>query len=266
MFIPSPPLSSPSPTHSHVDDAWVIAACIRSNNGGTYSVHHMQHASGSAPSPTATVSAGGDGTQSAASPEVAGKPAGGAAAASGKAGAAAGGGGGGSTTAVDIAYSGDAGLVATATEDKRVRVWRTRVALDSAGAAPAVAPVAGEAEAPAASAAASAAAGNVLGGRELPKKPTSILFAPVTTAGGGAGGGDDKKREEVLVVADKCGDAYAAPLPDPSAALKHLLGHTAMTITAMALLKGGTLLATADRAEHIRVSQVSRSSSRRRVS
>ncbi|CAN0549852.1 unnamed protein product, partial [Ectocarpus sp. 12 AP-2014] len=56
-------------------------------------------------------------------------------------------------------------------------------------------------------------------------------------------------------VSDKCGDAYAAPLPDPSSALKHLLGHTAMTITAMVTLKGGQLLATADRAEHIRVSQ-----------
>lgn len=58
------------------------------------------------------------------------------------------------------------------------------------------------------------------------------------------------------MVSDKCGDAYAAPLPDPSTALKHLLGHTAMTITAMVSLKGGALLATADRAEHIRVSQV----------
>lgn len=58
------------------------------------------------------------------------------------------------------------------------------------------------------------------------------------------------------MVSDKCGDAYAAPLPDPSAALKHLLGHTAMTITAMVSLKGGALLATADRAEHIRVSLV----------
>lgn len=57
-------------------------------------------------------------------------------------------------------------------------------------------------------------------------------------------------------MADKCGDAYAAPLPDPSAAFKHLLGHTAMTITAMVSLKGGSLLATADRAEHIRVSHV----------
>lgn len=60
----------------------------------------------------------------------------------------------------------------------------------------------------------------------------------------------------MLVVADKCGDAYAAPLPDPSVALKHLLGHTAMTITGMVSLKEGKLLATADRAEHIRVSQV----------
>ncbi|CAN0549846.1 unnamed protein product, partial [Ectocarpus sp. 12 AP-2014] len=59
-------------------------------------------------------------------------------------------------------------------------------------------------------------------------------------------------------VSDKCGDAYAAPLPDPSSALKHLLGHTAMTITAMVTLKGGQLLATADRAEHIRVSQFPR--------
>lgn len=61
---------------------------------------------------------------------------------------------------------------------------------------------------------------------------------------------------KVLVIADKCGDAHAAPLPDPSLALKHLLGHTAMTITAMVSLREGSLLATADRAEHIRVSQV----------
>lgn len=61
---------------------------------------------------------------------------------------------------------------------------------------------------------------------------------------------------KVLVIADKCGDAYAAPLPNPSAALKHLLGHTAMTITAMVSLNDGRLLATADRAEHIRVSEV----------
>ena len=67
---------------------------------------------------------------------------------------------------------------------------------------------------------------------------------------------DEPSRVQVLVVSDKCGDAYAAPLPDPSVALKHLLGHTAMTITAMVYLKGGGLLATADRAEHIRVSQV----------
>lgn len=253
LFHPHPtPPSTPSLTRFHVDDRWVItiAAPYHSSGGGTYSVHHMQHASST--STTATVSAGGGGTQSAVPLEVAEKPAGGAAAASEK-GKVAAAGGVVSTTAVDIAYSADAGLVATATEDKRVRVWRTGVALDSEGAAAAAAPVVGESEA-------SAAAGNMLGERELPKKPTSILFAPVATAGGGAGGGDDKKREEALVVADKCGDAYAAPLPDPSAALKHLLGHTAMTITAMALLKGGTLLATADRAEHIRVSQVSQSS------
>lgn len=59
------------------------------------------------------------------------------------------------------------------------------------------------------------------------------------------------------MVSDKCGDAYAAPLPDPAVALKHLLGHTAMTITSMVSLKGGKLLATGDRAEHIRVSEVS---------
>lgn len=57
-------------------------------------------------------------------------------------------------------------------------------------------------------------------------------------------------------MSDKCGDVYVAPLPDPAAAWKHLLGHTAMTITDMALLKEGTLLATGDRAECIRVSQV----------
>ena len=197
----------------------------------------MHHTSGVAS--TTTTTAGG-GTQSA-KPEVAGKPD----AATGKSGEA--GGGGGSTTAVDIAYSADGGLVATATEDKRVRVWRTRVVSDSAGAPP----PGGDAKPGIAEPA--AAAGNMLGERELPKKPTSILFAPVAAPGGGG----DKQREEVVVVADKCGDAYAAPLPDPSSALKHLLGHTAMTITAMALLKGGTLLATADRAEHIRVSQAS---------
>lgn len=62
---------------------------------------------------------------------------------------------------------------------------------------------------------------------------------------------------QVLVVSDKCGDAYAAPLPDPSSAFKHLLGHTAMTITSMVSLNHGKLLVTGDRAEHIRVSQVS---------
>lgn len=61
---------------------------------------------------------------------------------------------------------------------------------------------------------------------------------------------------QVLVISDKCGDAYAAPLPQPASTLKHLLGHTAMTITSMVSLKGGRLLATGDRAEHIRISQV----------
>lgn len=162
-------------------------------------------------------------------------------------------------SAVDIAYSGDASMVAIATEDKRVCVWRTGAAQSTATK---VEPVA------AAAAAAAGAAGDVLGERDLPKKPTCVLFAPVKAAAGGAGsggggggvasadGGKETATDEVIVIADKCGDAYAAPLPDPSKALKHLLGHTAMTITAMVPLKGGTLLATADRAEHIRVSQV----------
>eukprot|EP00752_Nemacystus_decipiens_P010900 g9688.t1 len=216
----------------------------------------MQANGGSVASSTATASPAAGGTPSttsepivAAAPEEEGEEE---EEAAGKGSAA----GASGTSAVDIAYSEDASMVATASEDKQVRVWRTGVPGTSDGAGePATA----------------GAAGEVLGQRELPKKPTSLLFAPVATgpaSGGGGGGGDDdgnvadgkgKARvDEVLVVADKCGDAYAAPLPDPSSALKHLLGHTAMTITATALLKEGTLLATADRAEHIRVSQFPR--------
>ncbi|CAM9600338.1 unnamed protein product, partial [Laminaria digitata] len=65
---------------------------------------------------------------------------------------------------VDIAYSADASMVAMATEDKRVRVWRTgrgagrTTSGDDMGEEPA------ELE----------PAGALLGEREIPKKPTSI--------------------------------------------------------------------------------------------
>lgn len=224
----------------------------RESSGGAYRVQPMQSTSdSSASSTTTTASSSAAGKTPSTTPEATA-----AAAAAKKAACAS------SASAVDIAYSADGCMVATAAEDKQVRVWRTGVmgtADDACKPTPAGA----------------AAAGEMLGQRELPKKPTSLLFAPAAasapagrSSGGGGGGGDDgkvahattgrngKQRDEVLVVTDKCGDAYAAPLPDPSSALKHLLGHTAMTITATALLKEGTLLATADRAEHIRVSQV----------
>ncbi|CAM9764691.1 unnamed protein product, partial [Ectocarpus fasciculatus] len=149
-------------------------------------------------------------------------------------------------------------MVALATEDKQVCVWRTGAGLDTAvgsTGAPADPGDACKATTVAAPAEAAAASGDVLGKRELPKKPTSILFAPAAAPRADGAAATREKTEEVVVVSDKCGDAYAAPLPDPSSALKHLLGHTAMTITAMVTLKGGKLLATADRAEHIRVSQ-----------
>lgn len=152
-------------------------------------------------------------------------------------------------------------MVALATEDKQVCVWRTGAGSGTAAGTTGASADPGDAskatmEAAPAEAAAAAASGHVLGKRELPKKPTSILFAPVVAPRADGAAATREKTEEVVVVSDKCGDAYAAPLPDPSSALKHLLGHTAMTITAMVTLKGGQLLATADRAEHIRVSQV----------
>lgn len=207
----------------------------------------MQNKSGKTSNASSTASAGGETPSTAQEETAAAATAATAAAKEDAAGAAS------STTAVDIAYSADASMVATATEDKQVRVWRTGVVNTADNASKPT---------PAAAAAAAVATGEVLGQRELPKKPTCLLFAPATaapargTGGGGGGEGTKQLLDEVLVVADKCGDAYAAPLPDPSSALKHLLGHTAMTITATALLKEGTLLATADRAEHIRVSQV----------
>ncbi|CBN79278.1 tRNA (guanine-n(7)-)-methyltransferase complex subunit, putative [Ectocarpus siliculosus] len=153
-------------------------------------------------------------------------------------------------------------MVALATEDKQVCVWRTGAGSGTAAGttgAPADPGDASKATMEAAPAeAAAAASGHVLGKRELPKKPTSVLFAPVVAPRADGAAATREKTEEVVVVSDKCGDAYAAPLPDPSSALKHLLGHTAMTITAMVTLKRGQLLATADRAEHIRVSQFPR--------
>ncbi|CAM9638630.1 unnamed protein product [Ectocarpus sp. 12 AP-2014] len=151
-------------------------------------------------------------------------------------------------------------MVALATEDKQVCVWRTGAGSGTAAGTTGAPADPGDAskatmEAAPAEAAAAAESGHVLGKRELPKKPTSILFAPVAAPRADGAAATREKTEEVVVVSDKCGDAYAAPLPDPSSALKHLLGHTAMTITAMVTLKGGQLLATADRAEHIRVSQ-----------
>lgn len=223
--------ADPSATRASSDGSYTVQPMhIKSDNSGASSATARSPAAGETPSTTPEPTAA----------DVA------AAAAAAKVGAV----GAGSTSAVDIAYSVDACMIATATEDKQVRVWRTGVVVDAShnaskpmAAAPAPAP---------------AAAGELLGQRELPKKPTSLLFAPVATAVAPAGGGGKGKAQldEVLVVSDKCGDAYAAPLPDPSSSLKHLLGHTAMTITATALLKEGALLATADRAEHIRVSQV----------
>lgn len=242
-----------------------------SSNGTAYEVHHMQHSQSGTSTATATTaaaatSAGGETPAPNSEEAVEDKEA---AAAAGEGGTAADTG----ATAVDIAYSADASMVAIATEGKHVRVWRTGVsagitmdkqeALKAVGDDGSTSKTATMTEATAAA----VAAGDMLGEQEIPKKPTSILFAPVPAAGadggGGGGGGDEngaaagsREQQEVLVIADKCGDAYAAPLPDPSSALKHLLGHTAMTITAMAPLQGGALLATADRAEHIRVSQV----------
>ncbi|CAM9521804.1 unnamed protein product [Sphacelaria rigidula] len=95
---------------------------------------------------------------------------------------------------------------------------------------------------------------SMIGMREVPKKPTGVLFAKTPPIDEGVDG------QEVLVISDKCGDAYAAPLQQPASTLKHLLGHTAMTITSMVSLKGGRLLATGDRAEHIRISQFPRTS------
>lgn len=86
---------------------------------------------------------------------------------------------------VDIAYSADASMMAIATEDKRVRVWRTgRVAgLDSTDEE-----------------CAKLEPGTLLGEREIPKKPTSILFSPTRPGGdGGGGGGAGVEKGEVKV-------------------------------------------------------------------
>ena len=69
-------------------------------------------------------------------------------------------------------------MVAMATEDKRVRVWRTgRVAGQTTGGD-------GMDEG-----SAGLEPGTLLGEREIPKKPTSVLFAPTKAAGGSEGGG-----------------------------------------------------------------------------
>ncbi|CAM9300150.1 unnamed protein product, partial [Discosporangium mesarthrocarpum] len=123
----------------------------------------------------------------------------------------------------DLCYSADGTLLALATEDKRIIIWRVQGGEKN-----------GE-------------NGNdvLLGSREIPKKPTRIRFA---RAG----------ETEVVLASDRCGDVYAAPLPNPSEGLTHLLGHTSMTITTMEVLGGGGLLATGDRVEHIRVSEFPR--------
>lgn len=67
---------------------------------------------------------------------------------------------------VDIAFSADASMVALATEHKRLWVWRS-----------------GASDAPEEK---EGVLGELVGEREIPKKPTSVLFAPA--AGGGCGG------------------------------------------------------------------------------
>ena len=85
--------------------------------------------------------------------------------------------------AVDIAYSADASMMAMATEDKRVRVWRTG---RTAG------PDTMDEER------AKLEPGTLLGEREIPKKPTSVLFSPTGTGdGGGSGGGARVEEGEV---------------------------------------------------------------------
>ncbi|CAM9834811.1 unnamed protein product [Choristocarpus tenellus] len=132
---------------------------------------------------------------------------------------------GNASEAIDLSYSEDASLLGLATEDRRIAIWKVGVE----GTSPNGEEVA------------------LIGSREVPKKPTRIRFGEVG-------------QKDVILISDKRGYVYAAPLPNPAAGLAHLLGHTSMTITTMELLGGGGLLATGDRVEHIRVSEFPRTS------
>lgn len=83
------------------------------------------------------------------------------------------------SNAVDLAYSADASMIAVATEDKHVWVWRTgRAGPGTVGEA----------------CEGGVGLGSLLGCREVPKKPTSVLFAPAATRGDDA---EQKSRDEV---------------------------------------------------------------------
>jgi hypothetical protein len=108
----------------------------------------------------------------------------------------------------------------------------------------------------------------VLATTTAPRKGSSLAFltlpaAASTGAGAGAGAGAGSavgggEGTTVLVLGDKIGDAHAFPFPAVGSKRRHVVGHTASILTAVAGVRNGRTgalsLVTADRDEKIRVS------------